>query len=208
MRISALAAAALLAALIIGCSGDDAGAEAKRTSAPTAAPRDGIVIPSLGIDAPLTLKKFQPGAALPSPDGPYDVVLYDFGSLAALGGSPGHGGNAIMSGRSVSDVGCKSAQPPCNGVFVRLRFVAPGERIDVTWRGSAHRYQVVSICGVPVAQFSDNVYRRTAEEQLTLLTGVGDLETGFSIVLVITAKPAPVTASEPCPAGTLPVAAP
>ena len=113
-----------------------------------------------------------------------------------------------MSGRSVSDVGCTSAQPPCNGVFVRLRFIAPGERIDVNWRGSTHRYQVVSVCGVPVAQFSDNVYRRTAEEQLTLLTGVGDLEAGFSIVLVIVAKPAPVTASEPCPAGTLPVLAP
>jgi hypothetical protein len=113
-----------------------------------------------------------------------------------------------MSGRSVSDVGCTSAEPPCNGVFIRLRFIASGERIDVNWRGSTHRYQVVSVCGVPAAQFSDNVYRRTAEEQLTLLTGLGYPETGFSIVLVIIAKPTPVTASEPCPAGTLPVVSP
>ena len=196
--------------LLAACGGENGDASTKAsTVAPTAAARDSIVIRALGIDAPLSLRKFQSGAPLPSPDGPYDVVLYDFGNLTALGGSLGEGGNAVMSGRSVSDVGCTSAEPPCNGVFVSLRVIALGERIDVNWRGSSHRYQVVSVCGVAVAQFSDRIYARSAEEKLTLLSGLGAFtSSGFSLVLVVTAKPAPVTAGEPCPAGTLPVAPP
>lgn len=59
-------------------------------------------------------------------------------------------------------------------------------------------------CSVPTLQFSDDLYQRTVEEQLTLMTGVGSWnnEVGWSHVLVIIAKPAPRTAVEACPQGT------
>ena len=209
MRLPVLAASMiLLSFLIAACGGDDGGAPAEQAAAPTATPRDGIVIRALGIDAPLTLKTYQVGAPLPSPNGPYDVALYDFSRTPGLGGAPSAGGNVVMSGRSVADEGCVGSEPPCNGVFVRLRFIKPGDGIDLLWRGKEYRYQVVAVCGVPVAQFVDSVYRRTAEEQLTLLSDVRDTRSGSSIVVVIVAKPAPVTAAEDCPAGTLPLLAP
>jgi hypothetical protein len=208
MRGPAFVALLAVVALLLAACGADAPPAADVPVSPAAA-RDAVVIRSLDIEAPLTLKQFQSGAPLPSPDGPHDVVLYDFGGLRDLGGAPGEGGNVVLSGRSISDVGCVRAEPPCNGVFLRLRFIAPGERVDVSWRGSSYRYQVVSVCGVVAAQFSDRLYMRSAEEQLTLITGVGTLgPSGFPIVLVVTAKPAPVTAGEACPAGTLPIAPP
>jgi hypothetical protein len=194
------------ALLLTGCSGNDDDEAPRPSATPVAAGRDSIVIPSLDIDAPLASKAFQVGVPLPSPDGPDDVVLYDFGNQPGLGGAPGAGGNAVMSGRSVSDVGCVRAEPPCNGVFVSLRRIALGDEIEVKWHGVRYLYQVVSLCGVQTSQFTDAVYRRSAEEQLTLLTGVGTLSSsGFSIVLVVIARPAPVTAAEQCPPGTLPV---
>jgi hypothetical protein len=206
MRYPALAAILPLVAFLLVACGDEAPAADSLARPETS--RDAIVISSLDIDAPLASKRFQVGAALPSPDGSHDVVLYDFASVPGLGGLPGEGGNVVMSGRSVSNV-CTQGEPPCNGVFVRLRFIAPGDRIDVSWRGRGHRYQVVAVCGVPVARFSDSVYRRTAGEQLTLISDIaGGGGAGSVIVIVIVARPAPVTAGESCPAGTLPVVSP
>jgi len=194
---------ALLAVLllVVACGGDNA-KPADDVAAATAVPRDAIVIRALGIDAPLTLKKLGAGA-LPSPDGAEDVALYDFG-VAGLGGAPG-GGNVVMAARSLSEVACKGgAEPaPCKGAFFPLASVPPGERIDVTWKGASYLYQVVSICNLATRDFGDGLYRRTTNEQLTLLTGIGELgPAGFSHTLVVIAKRAPVTQSEPCPAGT------
>jgi hypothetical protein len=203
MRLPALALV-VLAALLSACSGDTPD---ERLPAPTVVRRDALIIRSLDIDAQLAAKTYQVGAALPSPDGPYDIALYDFGGVPGLGGAPGQGGNVVMSGRSVAHEGCVGAEAPCNGVFVRLRFIKPGDGIELLWRGEAYRYQAVAVCGVPVAQFVDSVYRRTAGEQLTLLSDVRDSQSGSSIVIVIVARPAPVTAAEDCPVGTLPLLA-
>jgi sortase (surface protein transpeptidase) len=202
MRLVALLTLVLL---LVACGGNDESPSAGATVTPTPATALGgtLVIPSLEIKAPITVKGLEAGVALPSPDGARDVALYDFGGLRGLGGAPGEGGNAVMSGRSISDVGCAPAEPPCNGVFISLARVALGDRIDVAWRGSEYRYQVVSICHVPIAQFGDGIYRRTAQEQITLLTGSGALgPSGFGYVLMVVAQRAPVTAAVPCPEGT------
>jgi sortase (surface protein transpeptidase) len=198
----------VLAVWLAACSGGDDAPTAAPTPRPTTAAVGGTIsIPSLEINAPLTPKALVEGVALPSPDGAKDVALYDFGRARGvsgpLGGAPGEGGNVVMSGRSISDVGCAPAEPPCSGVFGALSAIALGDRIDVNWRGGDYRYQVVSVCNVASARFGEGLYSRTAQEQLTLLTGAGALGPGgFTHVLVVIARRAPVTAAEPCPAGT------
>jgi LPXTG-site transpeptidase (sortase) family protein len=209
MRLFATAFAALLLLLVAcGGGGDDAPPRAISTSKPvpaTQASASGrLSIPSLGISAPISLKELVNDAPPPSPDGAKDVALYDFGPrLRGLGGAPGEGGNAVMVGRSLSDVGCAPAEPPCNGVFISLGRIALGDRIDVTWRGGEHRYQVVSVCTVATQQFGMGLYNRTPDESLTLLTGTGQLgPNGFTHLLIVIAKRAPVTAAQDCPGGT------
>lgn len=196
----------------VACGGDDAepATPTPTTAAGAAQPlpsgSDGaIFIPAIDVGAPLTLKSLTAGEALPSPDGPDDVAIYDFGAdLPGLGGAPGQGGNVVLSGLNLAVEGCIGGEPPCDAVFRRLRQVDPGSDINVQWRGETYRYQVVAICSVATAAFGDGVYRRTTEEQLTLLTGAGDWRSdrGWSHVLIVIAKPAPRTALEPCPEGT------
>jgi hypothetical protein len=197
--------------LLVACGGDDATPAPTATSdagaaQPQATGSDGaIFIPSIGVGAPLTLKRLVPGEALPSPDGADDVAIYDFGAdLPGLGGTPGEGGNVVLSGLNLAVEGCIGGEPPCNAIFRDLRRVAPGSDVELQWQGETYRYQVVSLCSVPAVAFGDGLYRRTAEEQLTLLTGAGNWssESGWSHVLIVIAKPAPRTALEPCPAGT------
>jgi hypothetical protein len=184
--------------------------------APTATPDEGaaqpvesgmdgsLFIPALNVGAPVSLKQLVVGEALPSPDGPMDVAMYDFGAgLPDLGGSPGQGGNVVLSGEALALTGC-IAQPPCNGVFAGLHRVPPGSDVNLFWQGETYHYQIVALCYVATNQFSDDLYLRTPEEQLTILTGAGQWssETGWSHVLIAIAKPAPRTATEPCPEGT------
>ena len=169
---------------------------------------DSISIPVIDVDAPLTPRQLADDSGLPSPEGPYDVAIYDFGSgRSDLGGAPGQGGNVVLGGQNLALQGCVGADPPCDGVFRSLRQLSGGEALDLAWQGNAYRYQVVAMCVVPTAAFDDSLYTRTAQEQVTLLTGAGawDNQRGWSHVLVVIAKPAPRTAIEPCPEGTEPV---
>ena len=200
-------------ALHVACGGDDkapAPTPIATTAAggaqPQASSSDGaIFIPSIEVGAPLTVKVLVAGQPLPSPDGPNDVAIYDFGSDApGLGGVPGEGGNVVLSGLNLAVEGCIRGEPPCDAVFRRLRTVDAGSNIDLLWQAETYRYQVVAMCSVPTANFGDGIYRRTTEEQLTLLTGAGNWrsDSGWSHVLIVIAKPAPRTALEPCPEGT------
>jgi hypothetical protein len=196
-----------LAVLLAACGGDEEDAAATATpdaagGAPAGSGVDSIRIPSLNVDAPLTPKQLVPGEPPPSPDGPYDVAIYEAGAeLADLGGSPGEGGNVVLAGESVALQGCVGAEPPCNAVFVSLRRIDPGAAVDLFWQGKTFNYQVVARCFVATADFDEALYRRTAEEQLTLITGTGSWDNvrGWSHVLIIIAKPAPRTALESCP---------
>lgn len=206
MRFPAVIAfAAAVSLLLVACSGGDkTSSSSAGKAAATAVPRDSIVIPSVGIDAPVSLKRYQLNAALPSPDKAEDVALYDFPVATKLGGSPGAGGNVILAARSLSEIPCGAKPAPCEGAFFQLPRAKPGDRIDLNWQGKAYHYQVVSVCNVAAARFGDTLYLRTATEQLTLLTGIGTVgeQVGFSNVLIVIARPAPVTTAEPCPDGT------
>jgi hypothetical protein len=206
MRLAAsVLTSVLLAALLAACGGRSSTEPPPGESgSATVVAEDSISIPSLGIRAPLSLKRYSLGAPLPSPNGSDDVAIYDFSAVPAFGGVPGAGGNVILAGRSLSEVRCTDgAAPPCPGVFHDLTSIKPGDRIELAWRGREHRYQVVSICSVPVAAFDNPLYARTPREQLTLMTGAGRSgPAGFSHVLLVIARQAPVTAMEPCPEGS------
>jgi hypothetical protein len=204
-RISVLL---LLAALFIACSGGDDD-EPTPTAPPQAAVRssapDSIRIPEIAVNARVTLKRLVAGEPLPSPDSPRDVALYEFGAdLPNLGGAPGQGGNVVVAGENAAFSGCPGGPPPCLAVFGQLDNLRLGAAIDLTWQGEVYHYQLVALCNVRTREFSDGLYGRTAEEQMTLLTGAGawTSETGWSHVLIGIAKPAPRTAIEPCPEGT------
>jgi len=201
------AAALAVTVLIAACGGDDGASSVETASAPlVASPGDSISIPSLEIDALLTLKQVDAGSSLPAPRSPYDVALYDFAAGSQdVGGIPGDGGNVVLGGRNLALEGCIDAQPPCNGVFRRLRMIELGAALDVVWQGETYHYQAVAVCGLLASRFGDWLLRRGDEEQLTLLTGAGSWgeRSGFSHVLVVIARPAPRTATESCPAGTV-----
>jgi len=211
MRAVFLPALLLVTTIFIAaCGGGDK--NAAPTSTPdeaSAGPRttsaaDSIVISNVAIDAPLTVEPLTVGEALPSPQGNDDVALYDFSAVPGLGGLPGSGGNVVLSGRSISDTGCGAQPAPCPAAFGPLLKVAAGDPVVINWQGQEYTYQVVSVCNVAVAEFGDGLYRRTAEEQVTMMTGAGLLgPAGFSHVLIVIAKPAPRTALESCPEGTL-----
>jgi hypothetical protein len=199
----------LLVPLLAACFGGD------DDVAPTATAPAGAVVPlqdgvdgalfihSIGISAPIRLAPVAQGEPPPSPQ-PDDVVLYDFGAEQPnLGGMPGEGGNVVLAGHNVTLVGCDD-DPPCNGAFRVLRRVPPGADVDLLWEGETYRYQVVSRCVIPTAEFDDSAYLRTPQEQLTLLTGAvqWDSDKGWSHVLVVIAKPAPQTSVEPCLEGS------
>jgi hypothetical protein len=205
-RLVTTGAVLLLAALVLaGCSGGDKGPAPTETVEPlTASAGDSLRIPSLEIDAMLTLKQVTQGV-LPAPDSPYDVALYDFAAgSSGIGGTPGDGGTVVMGGRNLAVDGCLGAQPPCDGVFRRLRTIEPGAAVDVVWQSETYHYQAVAVCNVPASAFDDGLFQHGAEEQLTLLTGAGswDERSGFSHVLIVVARPAPRTTTESCPAGT------
>lgn len=200
---------AVVLLLAVACGGDKASRSGGWQAYPTEVPSDSIVIPALGIDAPVSLKRYQLNAPLPSPDKAQDVALYDFRVAPRLGGSPGAGGNVILAARSLSEIACGAKAPPCEGAFFQLPRAKPGVPIDLNWQGKAYRYQVVAVCNVAAAKFSDTLYLRTPSEQLTLLTGIGTVgDQGFSNLLIVIARPAPVTNVEACPEGTNTGAAP
>ncbi len=196
--------------LIVACGGDDDGVERTATADDGTAGAQAIspgriYIPSIDVEARLTSRQLVVWEPLPSPEGTRDVAIYDFGSERSdLGGTPGEGGNVVLSGHSLGIVGCEPAEPPCNAVFSGLRRVAAGSAVDLNLQGRLLQYQVVAMCNLPTLQFNDELYRRTTEEQSTLLTGAGNWnsEVGWSHVLIVIAKPAPRTAFEACPQGT------
>jgi hypothetical protein len=88
--------------------------------APTSLPVR-LVIPRMGIDAPVTVKGLDPNVVMQDPNGPEDVAWYDFTAR------PGHDGNAVFSGHpDYHDYG--------PAVFARPREVAAGGLPVVRYR--------------------------------------------------------------------------
>ena len=138
-----------------------------------------LVIPRIGIDAPVTVKSVEPDGLMQNPNGPEDVAWYDFTA------PPGRGGNAVFSGHlDYRDYG--------PAVFARLREVKAGDVLEVRLEdGTLHRY-VVSLSALYPATSapSEEIVGPTGREMVTLITCEGTWQgrpQGYSHRLVVRA---------------------
>lgn len=145
---------------------------AQPTSAPPAqsdAPLVRILIPKIGVDAPISIKGTDATGVMETPNGPWDVAWYDFSAR------PGAGSNAVFSGHvDYVDVG--------PAIFWRLRELAPEDIVEVRLEdGTVYRYRVVAKDTVEAATADvAKIVGATEREIVTLITCTGtfDASTG------------------------------
>jgi LPXTG-site transpeptidase (sortase) family protein len=124
-------------------------------------------IPSIGVDAPVTIRTVGSDGQMGVPNGRFDVVWYDFSAWPGLGGYPGDGGNAVFAGHV-------DYHPNYEAVFWDLHLVGAGDIIEVDLsNGNAVRYSVTSSESInPDADFSAYV-SNTGEDTITIVTCQG-----------------------------------
>jgi len=138
-----------------------------------------LVVPGIGVDAPVTVRSVDPTGLMQNPDGATDVAWYDFTAR------PGQGGNAVFSGHlDYHDYG--------PAVFARLAEVKPGDVVEVRLEnGTLHRYAVsVSVLYPADSAPSQEIVGPTGREMVTLVTCGGTWQgrpRGYSHRLVVRA---------------------
>jgi LPXTG-site transpeptidase (sortase) family protein len=132
------------------------------TPPPSAAAIERILIPRIGIDAPIVILGVDPDGAMQAPSGPVDVAWYHFTAR------PGTGGNAVFAGH----VDYRNYGP---AVFWRLRELVQGDEVQVRLEdGTVYLYKVISAAtyiadDAPVQEIVGN----TPDEVVTLITCTG-----------------------------------
>jgi LPXTG-site transpeptidase (sortase) family protein len=177
--LAVLAVCAFLVWVVAFNGGDDSGSgfeQAIAAPTETASPTpvtdiERLIIPAISVNAPVTPRTVDRDGRMPSPDGPQDVIWYDFSALPGLGGRPGAGGNTILAGH-VDYHGYGPA------VFWDLRNVKQGDEITVRLRdGSEYKYTARSNRIVdPAAASFNEIVASTTEESLTVITCAGDFD--------------------------------
>jgi LPXTG-site transpeptidase (sortase) family protein len=163
LTAAAAAVAILLVFLMVPRSTTEAPSVQAEAPAPTP-PATGIrlVIPTLGVDAPIVTAGRDAKGDMAAPTGPHEVNWYDFTA------KPGEPGNAVMAGHL-------NWRDGTIAVFAKLATVAPGDPVQVVEdNGQTLRYRVVSVEDVD-AFTTDvaTVLNWTAPESLTLITCSG-----------------------------------
>lgn len=132
---------------------------------PSEAPIARLLIPSIGVDAPVVVKSIDANGMMQSPDNAWDVAWYDFSAR------PGFGGNAVFSGHvDYHDVG--------PAVFWDLSDLQQGDVIMVRLAdGTEYSYAVTALnsfeaSAAPVAE----IVGPTAEEVVTIITCGGTFD--------------------------------
>jgi LPXTG-site transpeptidase (sortase) family protein len=124
-----------------------------------------IVIPSIGVDAPISVKSMGPDGAMEPPNGPTDVAWYGFTSR------PGAGGNAVFS----AHVDYRNYGP---AVFARLKDLKKGDLVEVSLAdGTVYRYQVVLSLSYPAESAPvEEIVGPTSREVITMITCTGTFD--------------------------------
>ena len=124
-------------------------------------------IPSIGVDAPVTVRVMGSDGAMGVPNGRFDVVWYDFTAWPGMGGYPGSGGNAVFAGHV-------DYHPNYEAVFWDLHLVGPGDIIEVDLPdGTPIRYSVQWSKQIgPDDDFSSYV-SHTGQDMITIVTCQG-----------------------------------
>jgi LPXTG-site transpeptidase (sortase) family protein len=132
---------------------------------PDALPPARILLPKLGVDAPIVLLGVLPDGAMEAPSKPLDVAWYTFSA------KPGQPGNVVMSGH-VDFVNYGPA------VFARLDEMRLGDEVAVQLEnGAILKYLVQSVdeyveAEAPVRE----IVGPTANEAITLITCSGSFD--------------------------------
>jgi LPXTG-site transpeptidase (sortase) family protein len=132
---------------------------------PSDAPPLRIVIPRIGVDAPITTKGLSADGVMEPPDGPEDVAWYGFTA------PPGSGSNAVFS----AHVDYHGYGP---AVFADLKTLKKGDLVEVhTADGAVYRYEVTLSLSYPAetAPFED-IVGPTSREVITLITCAGTFD--------------------------------
>jgi len=136
---------------------------------------DRLLIPSISVDAPFTMRVAAADAngsvKMENPEGPEDVVWYDFSAFPGLGGRPGVGGNTVLSGH----VDYHNYGP---AVFWDLGKLEVGAEIVVHLRdGTEYKYTVQWNRTVEPSSTSwSDIVASTPQESLTMITCAGTFD--------------------------------
>ena len=149
--------------------------EKRGTGTPGRGPFQGqrLIIPSVGIDAPLVAKSVGSDGVMPNPQGPEEVAWYDFSGWDTLGGIPGGGGNVVLAGH-VDYINYGPA------VFWKVRDLQPGDIVTIRMQdGTEYNYKIEFSKQAP-DDFPDwnDVVSATGDESITLITCTGEFEAG------------------------------
>jgi LPXTG-site transpeptidase (sortase) family protein len=138
-----------------------------------------LLIPKIGVDAPVTVKGLDADGAMQNPSGPEDVAWYDFTAR------PGQPGNAVFSGHlDYHDYGA--------AVFAHLREMQAGDLVEVRLEdGTVRSYTVtLSVLYPADAAPTPEIVGPTDREMVTLVTCGGTWQgrpQGYSHRLVVRA---------------------
>jgi LPXTG-site transpeptidase (sortase) family protein len=125
-----------------------------------------LVIPSIGVDAPMAAVTVGAEAKMPSPPSLTEVAWYDFSAWPGLGGSPGSGGNVVLAGDAIRPgIG--------SGVFTYLGRVKVGDYVKMLLNDGGtlcYRIEFNKLAVNTEVDFGE-VVQATAEESVTLITG-------------------------------------
>ena len=135
------------------------------TPEPSRAPVAKLVIPKIGVDAPVVTIGVDDQGVMQSPKGPEDVGWYDFTA------QPGYGGNAVFGGHvDYHDYG--------PAVFWELRNLTAGDIVEVRLAdGTSYSYVVVSATSYKADEAPiQEIVGPTPKESVTLITCTGTFD--------------------------------
>ena len=124
-----------------------------------------LVVPKIGINAPIVVLGILPDGTMDSPKGPTEVAWYTFSS------KPGQVGNVVLAGH-LDYINYGAA------VFYRLRDLRPGDELRVVLSdGTEVKYSVQTVAEyeeetAPIA----DIVGRTPNEAITLITCAGSFD--------------------------------
>ena len=135
-----------------------------------------LVIPRIGVDAQIHAVGLDRSGAMASPSGLEEVGWFNNGP------APGELGDAVIDGHY------GASQP---GVFRKLRFLGPGDEIDVVWPdGHVVSFVVSSKEAVPASSHPAGLFTRSGAARLSLITCAGawvQSQRTYSDRLIVTA---------------------
>lgn len=134
---------------------------------------DRLIIPKIGVDAPLTYRSVGGDGQMPNPKSWDDVAYYDFGAWPGLGGLPGKGGNVIVAGH-VDYIRHGPA------VFWDLHTLVAGDRVQIRQKdGTLIEYEIVFNKHIEVGDADwTAIVAGTNPESITLITCGGEFSAG------------------------------